>query len=163
MPVLPSNKRTTTLALILVFVIHLFNVPHLLSLQSDMLSVLLPLVLASTILATPLAKQNMRQYTIYNKCPTAIDLYIAGAKGGAKDSTIPTKGSVVKSLATGPTTFFTDANGGRLTAEGTIRARFYNDVSPSQSYMYRGQNFIDFLRTTTTYLRTPIMPIPVCK
>ena len=131
-----------------------------------MLRVLLPLVLASTILAasTPLPKQDMRQYTIYNKCPMPIDLYIAGVKGGAKDSTIPTNGKVVKSLGIGTTTFFTNANGGRLTAEGTIRAVFHNDVSRNLvCYTFHGQIFIAFLRTSITYSRTPIMPTPVCK
>ena len=71
----------------------------------------------------------MRQYTIYNKCPTPIDLYIVGVEGGAKDSTIPTNGKVVKSLDSRTTTFFTNANGGRLSREGTIRAVFRNDVS----------------------------------
>jgi len=116
-----------------------------------MLSVLLPLVLASATLATPLARQNTRQYTIYNKCPTPINLYIAGVKGGAMDGTIPTNGSVVKSPGTGTTFFFTDANGGKLTGEGTIRAGFSNNVSRNPlCYMYRGQNFVAFLRTTIT-------------
>jgi hypothetical protein len=81
------------------------------------------LVLASPILATPVARENMRQYTVYNNCPTPIDLYI----GGAKDSTIPLNGNVVKSLDTLAGFFYTDANGGNPTsAEGTIRAGFFN-------------------------------------
>jgi len=89
-----------------------------------MVSVLFPLILASAVLATPLARQNTRRYTVYNKCPTSIDLYI----GGVKDSTIPTNGNVVKNLGTGAGFFYTNANGGSPTAEGTIRAGF-NDVS----------------------------------
>jgi|SRR6266498_2318001 len=91
-----------------------------------MFAAFLPLVFASTILATPLARQNMRQYTVYNKCPTPIDLYI----GGTKQGTIPTDGSIVKTLGTGAGYFFTDANGGSQNGNGTIRAGFYN-VSPN--------------------------------
>jgi hypothetical protein len=89
-----------------------------------MFSAFLPLVLASTILATPLARQDTRQYTVYNRCPTPIDLYI----GGTKQATIPVEGNVVKTLGTGAGYFFTDANGGSQNANGTIRAGFY-DVS----------------------------------
>ena len=82
----------------------------------------LPLVLASTVLASSLiARQPTRQYTIYNKCPTSIDLYI----GGVQENTIPTNGNVVKTLSTDAGFFYTDANGGSPTAEGTIRAGFY--------------------------------------
>ena len=89
-----------------------------------MFSVVFPLVLASAVFATPLAKRNTRWYTVYNKCPTSIDLYI----GGVKDSTIPINGNVVKILGTGAGFFYTNANGGSPNAEGTIRAGFY-DVS----------------------------------
>jgi len=88
-----------------------------------MTSALLSLVLASIILATPLAGQNTRQYHIYNKCPTPINLYIGGE---VKDSTIPLNGSVVKTLGTDPGFFYTDANGGSPNAVGTVRAGFYN-------------------------------------
>jgi len=90
-----------------------------------MFTVFFPLILASTIFATPLQRQNTRQYTVYNKCPTPIDLYI----GGAKQGTIPTGGNVVKTLGTGAGYFFTDANGSQ-NANGTIHAGFY-DVSPN--------------------------------
>jgi len=99
-----------------------------------MFAVLVPLVLASTILASPLARQNTRQYTVYNKCPTPIDLYI----GGTKQGTIPTDGSIVKTLGTGSGYFFTDANGGSQNALGTIHAGFY-DVS-TNSFI----NIMDF-------------------
>ena len=76
----------------------------------------------------------MRQYTVYNQCPTPIDLYIAGSNQG----TIPTGGSVVKTLGTGAGYFFTNANGGSENSTGTIRAGFY-DVSPNPlCYVYHG-------------------------
>jgi hypothetical protein len=87
-----------------------------------MLSALLPLLFASTVFATPLARQNTRQYTVHNQCPTPITLYI----GGVKDVTIASKGTVVKTLGTGAGFFYTDANGGSPTAQGTIRAGFYD-------------------------------------
>jgi len=43
-----------------------------------------------------------------------------------KDSTIPTNGSVSKTLGTDPGFFYTDANGGSPNAVGTTRAGFYN-------------------------------------
>jgi len=63
-------------------------------------------------------------YTVYNKCPTPIDLYI----GGEKHGTIPKNGKIVKTFSTGPGYFYTDANGGSKTAKHTIHAGFY-DVS----------------------------------
>jgi hypothetical protein len=80
------------------------------------------LVLASTILATPL--ENTHQYTVYNKCPTAIDLYI----GGVKHGTIPKNGNTVKTFSTPQGYFYTDANGGSRNGKHTIHAGFY-DVS----------------------------------
>lgn len=71
----------------------------------------------------------MRQYTVYNQCPTPIDLYI----GGANQATIPTGGDYVETLGTGAGYFFTTANGGSENSTGTIRAGFY-DVSPSVLY-----------------------------
>ena len=98
-----------------------------------MFSTLLPLLLAIPLLghAKPVARQNTRQYTVYNKCPTSIDLYI----GGVKDSTIPQNGNVVKTLSTGAAFFYTDANGGSPTAEGTVRAGFYSDVSKRRYFV----------------------------
>jgi hypothetical protein len=93
-----------------------------------MLVALLPLLFASSILATPLARQNTRQYNIYNKCPTAIDLYISGTNHG----TIPTGGSVSRTLGTSAGYFFTDANGGSKNINRAIYAGFYevnSDVS----------------------------------
>jgi len=86
------------------------------------MSVLLPLIIASSILATPLARQSTRQYTVYNKCPMAIDLYIDGANHGV----IPLNGNVTKSLGS-PGYFYTDANDGNQNAQGTIRAGFHAD------------------------------------
>lgn len=88
-----------------------------------MLVALLPLLFASSILATPLARQNTRQYNIYNKCPTAIDLYISGTNHG----TIPTGGSVSRTLGTSAGYFFTDANGGSKNINRAIYAGFYED------------------------------------
>jgi hypothetical protein len=89
-----------------------------------MFSLLSSLLLATAVLATPLARQvATRQYTVYNKCPSAIDLYI----GGVKDSSIPTNGNVVKTLGVGAGFFYTDANGGSPNAVGTIRAGFNDD------------------------------------
>ena len=84
-------------------------------------AILAPLVLAYIALGTPVARQTTREYTVYNHCPTSIDLYI----GGAKQGTIPTGGNVVKTLGTDAGFFYTDANGGDSTAVGTIRAGFY--------------------------------------
>ena len=88
-----------------------------------MIPALLPLALASIIFATPLAAQNTRKYTVYNKCPTPINLYIGGA---VKDSTIATNETVSRTLGTDAGFFYTDANGGDPNAVGTIRAGFYN-------------------------------------
>lgn len=71
-----------------------------------------------------MAKQNTRHYTVYNKCPTAINLYINGTTQGA----IPTNGNVVKTLSTGAGYFFTDAYGGGQNGNEAMRAGFY-DVS----------------------------------
>jgi hypothetical protein len=101
-----------------------------------MFSVLLQLLLAMPLtlgqaIQKPVAAQDTRQYTVYNKCPTPIDLYIAGVK----DSTIPKGGYLVKFLGTGAGFFYTDANGGGP-ARGSVRAAFYEDfyymvVSPN--------------------------------
>jgi hypothetical protein len=126
------------------------------------MSVLLPLILASSILATPLARQNTRQYTVYNKCPIAIDLYI----GGTKHDVIPINGNVTKSLGPGAGYFYTDANDGNQNTQGTIRAGFYNVSWNSLFDTYRGNemdNFVAFVRTIITWFRTPIMSIRVCK
>jgi hypothetical protein len=85
-------------------------------------TLLLPLLLASTILATPLARQATRQYTIFNKCPSPITLYIGGTNNGI----IPTNGNVTKTLPTSAGYFFTDANGGSQNANRSIYAGFYN-------------------------------------
>lgn len=71
----------------------------------------------------------MQQYTVYNKCPTPIDLYI----GGEKHGTIPKNGNIVKTFSTSPGYFYTDANGGSRNAKRTIHAGFY-DVSEIHSW-----------------------------
>ena len=57
-----------------------------------------------------------------NKCPTSINLYIAGNL----DSTLATGASVVKSLGIDAGFFYTDANGGSASGAAT-RAGFYDD------------------------------------
>jgi len=95
-----------------------------------MFSILLQLLLAmpltmSQAIQKPVAAPDTRQYTVYNKCPTPIDLYIAGVK----DSTIPKGGYLVKFLGTGAGFFYTDANGGGP-ARGSVRAAFYEVSKP---------------------------------
>jgi len=88
------------------------------------LAALLPLILASTILATPFARQiHTRRYNIYNKCPTAINLYIGGTNYG----TLSTNGNSSETLSTSAGFFFTDANGGSQNAKRTIYAGFNDD------------------------------------
>ena len=88
---------------------------------SIFLQLLLAIPLLGYAIQEPIAGQTLRAYTVYNKCPTSIDLYI----GGVKDSTIPKGGNVVKFLDAGGAGFFyTNANGGSPTAEDTIRAGF---------------------------------------
>ena len=103
-----------------------------------MFSILLQLLLAVPLLGhdiqKPIAKQNtaLRKYTIYNKCPTPIDLWIAGFKY----NTIPKDGNVVKKfLNTDAGPFYTDVNGGSPNAQGTIRARFRGDVSKHRYFV----------------------------
>lgn len=103
--------------------IHPFN---------EMLSLpLYSLVLFATpLVASPLLpRQNpTRQYVVTNRCPTAVNLYI----GGAFDSNIPLGGSVTKTLGTDAGFFYTDANLGSPTAEGTAKAGFLDVCSVSR-------------------------------
>jgi len=108
-----------------------------------MISVLFSLVLASTVLA-----QSMRQYTIYNQCPTTIDLYI----GGVLHGTIPANGNIIRTLSTGAGFFYTDANGGSSTAVGTIRAGFYDT---DYYYMVADPNYVNTGLQVKPVGRTP--------
>jgi len=92
-----------------------------------MISSLVPLLLLTIpLLARPLSpRQSTRQYIIFNKCPTAVNLYI----GGVLDGSIPSAGNVTKFLSTGAGFFYTDANGGNANGAGTTRAGFFDDVS----------------------------------
>ncbi|KAF8960448.1 G-X-X-X-Q-X-W domain-containing protein [Flammula alnicola] len=82
------------------------------------------LLLATPLVASPLApRQTTRQYIIYNKCPSSIDLWIAGEL----DSSIVSGGNVTKFLALGAGFFYTDANGGNANGVGTTRAGFFDD------------------------------------
>ncbi|KAF9473924.1 G-X-X-X-Q-X-W domain-containing protein [Pholiota conissans] len=90
---------------------------------------MLPLLLSTLLFATPLLaspvspRQTTRQYIVHNQCPAAVNLYIAGAF----DSTIPQGGNVTKFLSTGAGFWYTDANLGTPTAEGTAKAGFLDD------------------------------------
>ncbi|KAF8960459.1 G-X-X-X-Q-X-W domain-containing protein [Flammula alnicola] len=64
-----------------------------------------------------------RQYIVFNKCPSSINLYI----GGVLDSNIPSGGNVTKFLGLGAGFFYTDANGGNANGIGTTRAGFFAD------------------------------------
>ena len=85
-----------------------------------MASFLLPLI-AIFLSAIPTGAQ-VHQYTVVNKCPTSINLYIAGNL----DSTLATGASVTKSLGIDAGFFYTDANGGSASGAAT-RAGFYDD------------------------------------
>jgi len=81
---------------------------------------LLLLLSASVVFATSLVT---RQYTVYNNCPTPIDLYVNDTSA----ATIPTNGNITEILPTDPFHFFTTANGGSQNADGTIYAGFHDD------------------------------------
>ncbi|KAF8960460.1 ricin B lectin domain-containing protein [Flammula alnicola] len=82
------------------------------------------LLLATPLVASPLApRQTTRQYTIINKCPTAVNLFIAGAL----DSSMPVGGSVTRTLPVDAGMFYTDANGGDGDSQGTTRAGFFEN------------------------------------
>ena len=85
--------------------IHLFDS---FSEPNVMILALFPIAFASMIiLATPLAAENTRRYTVYNKCPTPINLYI----GGRERQHDPDKWERFKDSRTDPGFFYTDANG----------------------------------------------------
>ena len=65
---------------------------------------------------------QIHQYTVVNKCPTSINLYIAGKL----DRNLATGASVTKSLGIDAGFFYTDANGGSTNGAAT-RAGFYDD------------------------------------
>ena len=136
-----------------------------------MFGVLLQLIFASAILATPLARQSdpKRQYTIYNKCPTSINLYIGGASHGI----IPTNGSVSEYLSTDTSYFYTDANGGNENGKDSIRAGFYTvSLNPVVSFLPWAlrcpmpQDFYYLIsgkeHANTGLQLKPKNPIPVC-
>ena len=88
--------------------------------------------LSSYLLAIPFfsPRPNTRQYNIFNKCPTAIDLYI----GGVLDGNIASAGNVTRFLNTDAGFFYTDANGGKPDGTGTTRAGFFGNVSISLTF-----------------------------
>ncbi|KAJ3507120.1 hypothetical protein NLJ89_g6487 [Agrocybe chaxingu] len=90
-----------------------------------MLSSLLSLLFAVPLLAFPLVPRQLstRQYIIYNKCPSAVNLYIAGNFEGS----LPSQGNTTRFLSLGAGFFYTDANGGNANGEGTSRAGFFPD------------------------------------
>jgi len=74
-----------------------------------------------------------RNYTVTNKCPTSVNLYI----GGILDSTLATGVSTTKNLGVGAGFFYSDANGGSASGPGT-RAGFFGD----SQVRITGGNFI---------------------
>ncbi|KAJ3507115.1 hypothetical protein NLJ89_g6488 [Agrocybe chaxingu] len=89
-----------------------------------MLSLLLAPLLAVSLRASPLvSRQDTRQYTIHNQCPSAVNLYIAGNFEGS----IPSRGDTTKFMSLGAGFFYTDANGGNPSGIGTSRAGFADD------------------------------------
>ncbi|KAF9529141.1 G-X-X-X-Q-X-W domain-containing protein [Crepidotus variabilis] len=81
------------------------------------------------------ASQAQRQYTIVNKCPSSIDLYIAGAK----DSTLAQGATATKSLSVDAGFFYTNANGGSTDGQAT-RAGFYGDSSVNYYYIVKNSD-----------------------
>ncbi|TFK37931.1 ricin B lectin domain-containing protein [Crucibulum laeve] len=65
--------------------------------------------------------QSIIQYTIQNRCPADINLYI----GGRLDGLIPTGDNVTRFLAPDAGPFYTDANGGNANGVGSTKAGFY--------------------------------------
>ncbi|KAF9473923.1 hypothetical protein BDN70DRAFT_885382 [Pholiota conissans] len=68
-------------------------------------------------------RQTTRQYIVHNQCPSAVNLYIAGAF----DSTIPHGGNVTRVLGTNAGFFYTDANLGTSTSEATAKTAFLDN------------------------------------
>jgi hypothetical protein len=65
------------------------------------------------------------QYIIFNNCPTAVPLYIAGDLHGV----IPFQGNTTKFLSGDVPFINTNANGGTFNSTGTLRAGFKANVS----------------------------------
>jgi hypothetical protein len=80
--------------------------------------------------------QAVRQYTIENKCPSPITLYINGTSQG----TVAANGGIIqKNFDNNFEGFiYTDANGGNKDGSGTTRAGFYGVVSISISIVLEG-------------------------
>jgi hypothetical protein len=74
---------------------------------------------------------NLREYNIFNNCPSDINLYI----GGVLEGNIPRAENVTRFLSTGAGLFYTDANGGNANGAGTMRAGFFGKVSIHRVYI----------------------------
>jgi hypothetical protein len=83
----------------------------------------LPLIFISVI---PITSAQSHQYTVVNKCPTSINLYIAGSL----DGTLATGARMKKSLGIDAGFFYTNANGESANGAAT-RAGFYDDNNAS--------------------------------
>ena len=121
---------------------------HSLALTFIALATSIP-VYASAIL--PRQAPNTRQYIVFNKCPTSINLYIAGVL----DSAIAAGGNVTKFLSTGAGFFYTDANGGASDATGTLRAGFLGDVSSLCTWIAQKRMLTYLFRISTTWCKIP--------
>jgi len=87
------------------------------------------LVLSCLVLLTiAVNAQNNVQYTVINRCPNAINLYI----GGILQSNLASKGSTTLSLGPIAGFFFTDANNGTAATGSATRAGFFGDANVSR-------------------------------
>ncbi|KAF8970080.1 G-X-X-X-Q-X-W domain-containing protein [Flammula alnicola] len=108
------------------------------------------LLLATPLVATPIApRQITRQYTVINKCPSDVNLFIAGAL----DSSIPAGGSVTRTLPVDAGFFYTDANGGDGNSAGTTRAGFFENfyyIVKDPSYLNIGMTVAPHGQTSSS-------------
>ncbi|KAF8914422.1 hypothetical protein CPB84DRAFT_1721400 [Gymnopilus junonius] len=72
----------------------------------------------------------VRQYTVVNKCPASIDLYIAGVY----DATLTTGASTTTTAGVDAGFFYTTANGGDTTGDAT-RAGFFGTNDGAYYYI----------------------------
>jgi hypothetical protein len=83
--------------------------------------------LLSLLVLPTVVVQAVRQYTVKNKCPSPITLYINGTSQG----TVAADGGIFQQNFNNNFEGFiyTDANGGNQNGSGTTRAGFYGVVS----------------------------------
>ncbi|KAF8810387.1 hypothetical protein BYT27DRAFT_7186611 [Phlegmacium glaucopus] len=87
---------------------------------------------------------GQRNYTVTNKCPTSVNLFI----GGVFDSTLATGASTVKNLGVDAGFFYSDANGGSATAAGT-KAGFFGDSQTFYYYLVKDPNHFNMAISIT--------------